>query len=387
MTPFSSTLLPQRYPESMINFTKTAIAALPSKADRYEEQDTKVPGLRVRVSPSGVKTFYLLRRINGPQERIKIGRFPQTHPETARQRAEQLNAEITLGANPAAVKRSAKGGLTLNALFNDYLTGRITDKGTAMSPETVKAYRWCFAQYLEPFADKPAKALTHDKIKALHAPLKPSRANFLKAMLRGMYAFGISQGKVEENPASGLPHRRLPARDRFLQPAELQQFLDAVGRSEFRDYWLVLLLTGARSGNVRSMRWDQIDVEQGVWHVPTSKNGEPLRVLLVPEVIALLQARRHLSLDWVFPGKGDGHISTPTRHWRALLRDAGVANLRPHDLRRTLASYQALGGSSLLVIGKSLGHKSVTATAIYARLHDDPVRQSVEGAVAKILGK
>jgi integrase len=371
----------------MINFTKTTIAALPSKADRYEEQDTKVPGLRVRVSPSGVKTFYLLRRINGPQERIKIGRFPQTHPETARQKAEQLNAEITLGANPAAVKRAAKGGVTLSALFNDYLTYRVTDKGTAMSPETIKAYRWCFAQYLAPFANNPAKALTKDKLKALHSPLKPSRANFLKAMVRGMYSFGISQGKVEENPAIGLQHRRLPARDRFIQPSELQRFLDAVNRNEYRDYWLVLLLTGARSGNVRSMRWDQVDLVNGVWRVPTSKNGEPLRVLLVPEVVTILEARKDLSLDWVFPGKGDGHISTPGRHWRALLQEAGIADLRPHDLRRTLASYQALGGSSLLVIGKSLGHKSVTATAIYARLHDDPVRQSIEGAVAKILNK
>jgi integrase len=64
---------------------------------------------------------------------------------------------------------------------------------------------------------------------------------------------------------------------------------------------------------------------------------------------------------------------------------AGIVGLRIHDLRRTLGSWQAITGASLAIIGKSLGHKSVDATLIYARLSADPVRESVERATAAMI--
>ena len=71
--------------------------------------------------------------------------------------------------------------------------------------------------------------------------------------------------------------------------------------------------------------------------------------------------------------------------WARLLKRAGLQDRRLHDLRRSLGSWQAIGGSSLSVIGKSLGHTSLSATAIYARLSFDPVRESVERATAAML--
>lgn len=371
-----------------LNFTKTSIAALQPKATRYEIQDSKIPGLYVRVTPTGVKTFALVRRINGRLERITIGRFPAATPEVARQRAEQLNAEITLGKNPAAIKREARGGVTLRALFEDYLTNTVTGKGTKLAEKSVLQYRYLFRQYLAPMADRQADSLTGDKLKGVHAALSPARANSLRTMVSAMFNHGRKQGLVEANPASSLPHRRVTARDRFIKPDEIDRFLAAVDRNPFKDYWLALLLTGARSGNVLAMRWDEIDLAAGVWQTTTSKTGESLRIVLVPEVVEILTKRRDLDLEWVFPGRKAGnHMTNPKTHWADLLADAGIQNLRVHDLRRTLASYQALGGSSLLIIGKSLGHKDMSATQIYARLTDDPVRQSVQNAVATILKK
>lgn len=371
-----------------LNFTKTNINALQPGESLYEVQDSKVPGLYIRVNPTGVKTFYLLRRIEGTLERIKIGRFPAATPEVARQRAEQLNAEITLGKNPAAIKRDARGGVTLAKLFEDYCAKHVTHNGTRLSEQTVKAYHYAFNQYLAPFAKRQASALTKDKLRDIHSALTPARANFLRVLVNSVWAYGKRHGLVAvENPAKDLPPMRVDARDRFILPEELQAFLAAVDRSPYRDYWLMLLLTGARSGNVLAMRWSEIDLAGGIWQTSTSKTGESLRIILAPEAVAILEARRHLSLEWVFPGRGQKHMSAPKSHWHELLADAGIENLRVHDLRRTLASYQALNGSSLLVIGKSLGHKNQASTAIYARLLDDPVRQSVEGAVSTILKK
>ena len=79
------------------------------------------------------------------------------------------------------------------------------------------------------------------------------------------------------------------------------------------------------------------------------------------------------------------HLVNPNRVWNRILERAGIDDLRIHDLRRTLGSWQAKTGASLVTIGKSLNHKSLNATAIYARLDLDPVRESVNTATAAMM--
>jgi len=100
-----------------------------------------------------------------------------------------------------------------------------------------------------------------------------------------------------------------------------------------------------------------------------------------------LRARQGSSSSiWVFPGTGvTGHLVEPKKAWKRVLERAGISNLRIHDLRRTLGSWQAKTGASLVIVGKSLNHKSPSTTAIYARLDLDPVRESVERATGAML--
>jgi integrase len=92
---------------------------------------------------------------------------------------------------------------------------------------------------------------------------------------------------------------------------------------------------------------------------------------------------------WVFPSKRSNaktpHLSEPKGAWKRIRTAAKIEGVRVHDLRRTLGSWQAMTGASLTVIGKSLGHRSGTATAIYARLALDPVRESMNKAVTAML--
>lgn len=74
-------------------------------------------------------------------------------------------------------------------------------------------------------------------------------------------------------------------------------------------------------------------------------------------------------------------MQDPKRGLNRILKDANLEDIRLHDLRRTLGSYQAIDGSGLLIIGKSLGHKSTKATEVYSKLHIDPVRKSIQNAV------
>ena len=116
------------------------------------------------------------------------------------------------------------------------------------------------------------------------------------------------------------------------------------------------------------------------------KNGSPLVVVLSTNALAILNERSTASnkhADWVFPSRsvrGSGCVSSPKPAWDRIRERSGLTDVRIHDLRRTLGSWQALGGTSLQIIGKSLGHKSMQSTEIYARLTTDPVRESVEKA-------
>lgn len=135
-----------------------------------------------------------------------------------------------------------------------------------------------------------------------------------------------------------------------------------------------------------AMRWDQINLEQGEWYIPNTKNKTPQTIPLTEEAIVILQRRKQaVTSEYVFPSTGStGHLMEPKLGWQRILARAEVANLRIHDLRRTLGSWQARTGASLAIIGKSLNHKSPQATAIYVRLDLDPVRASVEKATKAI---
>jgi integrase len=113
-----------------------------------------------------------------------------------------------------------------------------------------------------------------------------------------------------------------------------------------------------------------------------------MEVILPPQAVAILTKRRkeRTGSGFVFPSYGKtGHIVDPRKAWAALCKRAGVEDCRIHDLRRTLGSWQAASGSSLLVVGKSLGHRTPEATQVYARLNLDPVRESVTKAVDAML--
>src|SRR5262249_60368106 len=97
----------------------------PEAGTRGTYHDAKIPGLQLRVTPAGVKTFSVFRRVKGgAPERISIGRFEpkgNTTVEQARKRAANINSAIDGGANPAAAKRAHKSELIFVELFAEYL--------------------------------------------------------------------------------------------------------------------------------------------------------------------------------------------------------------------------------------------------------------------------
>lgn len=189
-----------------------------------------------------------------------------------------------------------------------------------------------------------------------------------------------------ENPASKVKKFRLRSRDRFLKGHEIQAFMIAVNRCQsqnVKDFIHLCIYTGARSGSIRSMKWLDLDLHDCTWTIPDSKNGDPYTVPLIPPVIKILQARQipNNKNVYVFPNCNGSYMRPPDKAWGLILRRAGIDNLRIHDLRRSLASWQAMTGASLPIIGKTLNHRDPRSTSVYARLDLTPVRQAIETAV------
>src|SRR5439155_7000503 len=182
------------------------------------------------------------------------------------------------------------------------------------------------------------------------------------------------------------------SRDRFLQSDELPRFLQALAAEPndvVRDYVMLSLLTGARRDNVLSMRWKEVSLPRAEWRIPLTKDGTPQTIPLMAEAVIILERRKQAAAVngiFVFPGAGKtGHLVEPKGGWRRILSRAGIEDLRIHDLRRSLGSWQAKTGASLAIIGKSLNHKNTQTTAIYARLDLDPVRDAMERATNAML--
>ncbi|HUY31847.1 MAG TPA: tyrosine-type recombinase/integrase [Pirellulales bacterium] len=373
-----------------ISLTKKAIEALPvPEAGRAYHYDNRVAGLAICVTASGAKSFYLYRWSNGKPTRVRIASWPDITVEQARDRAEVLNAELAQGGDPQARKRAARIGSTLGDLFDCWL-----EHHGKPHLKTWGESQRIFKNFLGDWKGRRLDTITSGEVQALHTRLGKEHghyaANRLRALLHTLFAKAGDVGFAGANPVAGVQKFREKSRERFLQGDEMPRFfaaLEAEPSETIRDCIVVALLTGARKGNVLTMRWEELQLDVGIWSIPEQKNGERLTLPLGAEVVEILTRRKAASdREWVFPGRRkSGHLVNIAKNWQAVLKRAGIADLHIHDLRRTLGSWQAATGASLPIIGKSLGHKSASATMIYARLNLDPVRQSVGVATAAIM--
>jgi integrase len=189
-----------------------------------------------------------------------------------------------------------------------------------------------------------------------------------------------------DNPASGFIRNPEHPRERFLGRKEIERLSVVLSEHEnqrFAHIVRLLLLTGARKGEVLNARWDQFDLEAGVWTKPaaTTKQRRLHRAPLSSAAVQLLLMIRAGVPDdcpWVFPGDAEGKpVQEVKRFWDDVRAKADIRDARLHDLRHTFASLLVSGGMSLPMIGKLLGHTQVQTTQRYAHLYDDPLRAGV----------
>lgn len=384
-----------------INFTKKSIEKLPipsreEKQALYYDTGTK-DGLCLIITYGGTKTFYFYMKFNGVPKRVKIGRVGHIELPDARAMAHTLREDATRhGKDPGAQRRNNLKDMTLERFYNDLYLPQHSNINKRS--KTIENDNSIFKKSLADFHNRKMLSVTHDDIVALHNRLKREfsqyTANRMLSLIQHIYVKAFEWGYPSEldNPTDNIKKFKEQSRDRYLKPDELERFFAALKNCHnemFRNFVLLSLFLGQRRSNILSMRWCNIDLENGFVLFPDTKNGDPIQTPITSQVLSILQdMKKYKKNDWVFPSDSSksGHFEEPKSSWKTLLKNASIENLRLHDLRRTMGSYQAIGGTSLHVIGKSLGHKSNVATRIYARLSADPVRESMQRATDKMLG-
>jgi integrase len=325
-------------------------------------RDNRVPGLILFVRKKS-KTFYLYRNVHGRPRRLRLGKYPFLNVEQARKKAVTIGHEVETGTYGVPGR------------FGELWTLYCEVKRTKRTLEGDEAM---YDKHLKRWADRRIDSVTTGDCQRLHAQLAatPYSANRLRSLLSTMFNLAVRHGLRRDNPVRAVTKYREQSRERFLTNEELPRFFSVLHTfdADFRDFVLLCLYTGARCGNVLAMHRDQI--AGNIWTIPRTKSGHAQRVYLCREAVAILAGRE---------GRVFERRSLPHKTWNAFRALAKLPGLRIHDLRRTLGSWQAATGASLPIIGKTLGHLSLGATQVYARLDLTPVQNAVDTAVGAML--
>ena len=406
-----------------VKLTKRTVEAVTVKPNRYTIFDNVVPGFGLRVYPSGKKSWVFEyrpgeggRRI--AKKRITIGNTSDFTPDKARKLADDLRSRVKTGSDPQGEKGLDRKAVTVEELAAEFLASHV---GKKRKPSTAAHYSDIIKRLIVPAVGKTkAKDLKRADLARLHLANShtPFQANRILAVAGSMFSFGGKHGLVPEglNPGKGIERFAERASERFLSVVELEAIGLAIREAETKGVaWHIrpdgktkhvpklnqktkidqfaaaalrlLIFTGARLREVLHLEWTQVDLERGLLFLSDSKTGKKTIVLNAP-AMAVLSSLPCLG-RYVIAGESAGADeerprSDLKRPWAMILREAGLARVRIHDLRHTFAAFGAGGGLGLPVIGKLLGHANQSTTHRYAHLDADPLRKAANAIGAEL---
>ena len=374
-------------------FTDAAIARLRPREREYTVWDKRVPGLGVRVRPTGGKSYVLLRQSSDGSRRISLGPVALKRVDEARQ---ECLARLATGEADGSDDRKRDV-----PLFRDFVEGRWKEahfdryKPSTRRSTRIVLYRWV----LPAFGSKPLDRIAPEEVRRwfdAYSRTAPGGANRTLGILQQIMNFAIACGHVETNPARGVKRNRRPKLTRFLSREEigrLHSVLDAYAerggeRRKQADIIRLLLLTGCRRGEIVRLRWSEVGSDMLM--LEDSKTG-PRRVPLNSQARRILERQPRGDSPFVFPSplEPSRPRTDHLRLWYRVRKEAGIEEVRLHDLRHTHASHAVMNGVPVPVVSRLLGHSNTRTTLRYAHLGDREIEQAAERvgqAIAALMG-
>jgi len=359
---------------------------------RVEYFDAAFPGLALRVTENGGKSWCAFYRFKGRLRRFTIGRYPAIKPAQARREAAAALERVRGGVDPAEEKRAQREMRTpetdtFGAVALDYVErhhGKNSRKSTYL-----EAKRDIERNVLPKWCNRPIASISRrdvlDLIDGIIARGAEVQANRTLARLRALFNWAIEKDRVDVSPVARM---KLPtqehARDRVLSDDELRwlwRACDQVGWP-FGPLVKLLLLTAQRRDEVAGMEWPEINLVKRVWTIPRhkAKNDRVHDVHLSEAAIEVLRSLPRIGDGLVFTTTGKTPISGFSKAKRRLdaamhkanrvelstKKGASIPGWTLHDLRRTAATGMAKLKISPHVTDKVLNHVSGTISGVAA---------------------
>ncbi len=224
----------------------------------------------------------------------------------------------------------------------------------------------------------------------------PAGANRILDILKQVFSYAVECGHLDGNPARGVRHNPRPRVTRFLSQDEVAQVhaaLDAHrGRGSGQQQVAIirlLLLTGCRKGEIVHLRWKEVD--GNMLRLADSKTGPRTVAPLSETAQAVIARQPRTGSAYVFPSLTDGTKprSSELSLWRKVQREAGLKDVRLHDLRHTFASHAVMRRVPLPVLSRLLGHSRDRMAMRYAHVGDGQAEEAAERIgteIASLLG-
>ncbi|MEQ1737489.1 MAG: site-specific integrase [Rhodoglobus sp.] len=365
---------------------KISLSTVRDLAPGDEVRDIELKGFGVRRQNAAI-SYFVHTRINGRLKRLTIGRHgsPWT-PETARRYAAQLLMSVRAGEDPARARderrRTSEPFEIIAARFLD-------SHGSKIKARTREEYAKLIRLQLgRAFNGKPVNAIKAPDVARAHVSWRatPRAANHALSVLSKLLTWATQHGYREEgdNPCTAVERYPETKRERYLSQDELVRLGKALVASESAGenplvvgVIRMLVLTGARLHEMLSLKWDYLDEPRRALRLPDSKSGAKT-IHLNPQALQVLHELPRLNgSPWVFPGHIHGrHLVDLNKPWNAIRSQAGLADVRLHDLRHSFAS--------LPIIGHLLGHSQAQTTARYAHVAPNPAQRIADAAGQRI---
>ncbi len=324
--------------------------------------------------------------------RVKLGDWPGMDPDAAREAAVAVLGAFQREAPTATVINPTTA--TLADVWKAYRLDVTPGKRDSAKDEQLHRL------HLSRLDGQPLSAINPPAVRRWMDDVRrssgPVAANRARTLLGAVWRWALEQGHTDlANPVPSVRRFTEQARQRYLSRSEMKRFLRAVydSDSEFaRDAALLLLLTAQRKSNVLSMEFAEVDADEKLWTIPRNKfkGKREHDVPLVDEAAAIIERRRGHGRPFVFPalwGKRGWDGNLHAHGWNEILLAANLEDFRPHDLRRTAATWALGAGASEEAIAAWLGHKRRTITGdIYALADLAMARAAAETAARAMLG-
>ncbi len=367
------------------HLTEARIKALRSRKATRDIRDASLRGFGIRVYPTGRKRFFVHSQHQGHRIWKIVGDASEISLIEARKRAQALLAATRIGT-PAS---------TDETLFETVAEEVFRRYGRAWKPGTLTVNRGYYRKQILPwFRGRQIAGITGADVREWFASLHatPGAADRSAPILSVIMARAEDYGYRPQgsNPCRGIRRYRRKGRERYCSIEEVRRLGLVLKTHEQRfpteaAIIRLLLLTGCRSHEIVSLRWTEY--RQGHLHLRDSKTG-PRMVWLSSPARQILDGLPKSS-PWVFPStRTKGHISSSSagKLWTSIRAEAGLSDVRLHDLRHTYASLAVMQGESILTVGRLLGHSDPATTLKYTHLADNVVAEAAE-AVGTVLGR